>query len=424
MGEYHIVGGNKMEGEITVQGAKNSILPIIAGSILVDEQVIIKNTPKINDTFIAVEMLRSLGSDVKLVGNTLEVHNKDLTNNSIDEELVEQMRSSIIFLGAMIGRFKECQIGYPGGCELGARPIDLHLKGLRALGVEITEKHGYIHAKVKELVGAKITLDFPSVGATENIMLASVYAKGETIIYNPAKEPEIIDLQDFLNMQGADIKGAGTDKIIISGVTKLFPKPYKVMSDRIVTGTYLTACAMVGKGSNITLTNVNIPYVKQIVYKLEEAGCTFKEYEKDKIIMIHSPNILDPIEKLITLPYPGYPTDMQSQMMSLMTVANGTSILVETIFESRNKHISELQKMGAKIFLSNDGMTSVVKGVKKLKGTVVYAKDLRGGASLVLAGLVAEGNSTVKNSYHIERGYEDIARDLSQLGCKIKREDF
>ncbi len=421
MGEYHIVGGYKMDGECTVQGAKNAILPILAGSILVDDYVYIENTPKINDTYIAVEMLRALGSTVKINGNKLEINNKKLSSNAIDEELVEKMRSSIIFLGAMIGRFKECQIGYPGGCELGARPIDLHLKGLRALGVEITENHGYIYAKAKKLTGAKITLDFPSVGATENIMLASVLAEGETVIFNPAKEPEIIDLQNYLNSQGAEISGAGTEKIVVNGVKKLFSKPFKVMSDRIVAGTYLVGCAMTG--GTITLKDIDIPYIKQIIYKLEEAGCTFKEYEKDNIVMITAPKVLNPIERLITLPYPGYPTDMQSQMMSLMTIANGTSILVETIFESRNKHIGELQKMGAKIFLSNDGMTSVVKGVDKLKGTAVYAKDLRGGASLVLAGLVAEGITCVKNIHHIQRGYEDIVEDLSSLGCKIKRVD-
>ncbi len=421
MGEYHIIGGHKMYGELVVQGAKNAILPILAGSILVDDEVIIKNTPKINDTFIAVEMLRSLGSIVKLNGNTLQIQNKNLSSNAIDETLVAQMRSSIIFLGAMIGRFKECQIGYPGGCELGARPIDLHLKGLRALGVEITENHGYIYAKANKLVGAKITLDFPSVGATENIILASVFAEGETVIYNPAKEPEITDLQNYLNAQGAKIKGAGTDKIVIEGVYSLKSKPYKVMADRIVAGTYMTATAMT-KG-DVTLLDVNIPYIKQMIYKLEECGCVIKEYEEENIVTIKAPKVLKPIEKLITLPYPGYPTDMQSQMMALMTVASGTSILVETIFESRNKHISELQKMGAKIILSNDGMTSVVKGVEKLKGTVVYAKDLRGGAALVLAGLVAEGNTVVKNCIHIDRGYEDIARDLAELGCKIKKSE-
>ncbi|MFV0518913.1 MAG: UDP-N-acetylglucosamine 1-carboxyvinyltransferase [Lachnospirales bacterium] len=423
MGEYHIVGNYKMNGEINVHGAKNAILPILAGTILVDSEVVIENSPKINDTLIALEMLRRLGSDLSFSKNTLKINNSTLISNAIDEELVSQMRSSIIFLGALIGRFKECQIGFPGGCELGARPIDLHLKGLKALGVYITEKHGVIYAKTKKLKGAKIILDFPSVGATENIMLAAVYAEGETIIYNAAREPEIVDLQNFLNCQGAKIRGAGTDKIVIEGVDKLYGKPYKIMSDRIVAGTYLVAGAITG--GDIILKDVDLPSIKQISYKLEESGCIIKEYEEDNIISLKAPERLRAIEKLTTLPYPGFPTDMQSQMMTLMTVAEGTSILVETIFESRNKHINELVKLGAKITLSNDGMTSIIKGVDRLNGTVVYSKDLRGGAALVLAGLVATGNTVVKNSIFIDRGYEDIARDLSLLGCKIKKaEDY
>ncbi len=421
MGEYHIIGSYKMNGELNVHGAKNAILPILAGTILVDSEVVIENSPKINDTLIAIEMLKGLGSKVTFTNNTLVVDNSTLISNAIDEELVSQMRSSIIFLGALVGRFKECQIGFPGGCELGARPIDLHLKGLRALGVDITEQHGVIYAKTTKLKGTKIVLDFPSVGATENIMLAAVFAEGETIIYNSAKEPEIVDLQNFLNLQGAKIKGAGTDKVIIEGVASLKGKPYKIMSDRIVAGTYLVAGAITQ--GDIVLKEVDLPSIKQMVHKLEEAGCSIKEYDKDNIISLKAPERLKAIEKLITLPYPGFPTDMQSQMMTLMTVAEGTSILVETIFESRNKQINELVKMGAKITLSNDGMTSIIQGVESLNGTVVYAKDLRGGAALVLAGLVAKGNTVVKNSLFIDRGYEDIARDLSLLGCKIKKSE-
>ncbi|MFV0441880.1 MAG: UDP-N-acetylglucosamine 1-carboxyvinyltransferase [Lachnospirales bacterium] len=420
MGEYNIIGGMKMYGEIDIYGAKNAVLPILAGTILVDGEVVLKNTPKISDIIVATEMLRSLGAKIYREEDSLIVNNKELVSNVVDEDLVMQMRCSIVFLGALVGRFKECKIGYPGGCELGSRPIDLHLKGLRALGVTIREEHGFIYAKAEELKGAEINLDFPSVGATENIILASVFAKGITTIYNGAKEPEIVDLQNFLNMCGAKVRGAGTNKIVIEGVEKLNKyNCYEVMSDRIVAGTYIVATAMTG--GDVTVKNVDSEQIKPILSKIEEVGCKVTIYEKDKLINIKSQNRLKAFDKLITMPYPAFPTDMQSQMMALATILDGTSIIVETIFESRNKHIGELMKMGGNIILSNDGMTSIIKGVKGLQGTIVTAKDLRGGASLILAGLVAEGNTTVKNSHYVERGYANIEEDLSSLGCKIKK---
>ena len=302
---------------------------------------------------------------------------------------------------------------------MGARPIDLHLKALRLMGASITETHGFIDCEAAHLHGARIHLDFPSVGATENIMLAAVLADGETVISNAAREPEITDLQGFLNAMGAKVRGAGTGTIAIQGVKALHHAEYTIMPDRIVAGTMLTAAAMT-KGE-ITLTDIEPEHLSPIVSKLAETGCTIHEY--DRAITLRAPQVIQPIDCLRTLPHPGFPTDMQSQMMAYLCLAKGTSICIETVFDSRNKHVGELKRMGANIILSQDGQTSVIQGVARLNGAVVAAKDLRGGAALVLAGLVAEGQTVVTHSGHIKRGYEHLAADLSALGAKISFHD-
>lgn len=418
MGEFHIVGGNKIEGELNITGGKNAILPILASVVLSGKESIIKNCPNISDTYVASEILKSIGCSVNFQNNVLVVNSKDANNYNVPENLVSEMRSSIIFMGGVIGRFKKCKISYPGGCELGARPIDIHLKGLKALGVEIKEEMGFILCQTNELIGNRINLDFPSVGATENIMLAAVLAKGETIITNCAREPEIVDLQNFLNSMGGKITGAGTDRISITGVTSLNNTEYTVMPDRIVAGTYLIAAGITN--GEITLNNVNINHMIPITSVIKETGCIITEYSNDNIITIKGTDKIKPIEKIRTLPHPGFPTDMQPQLMTLLGLAQGTSVLVETVFESRNKHISELIKMGGDILLSPDGMTFIIKGVEKYHGAVVSSKDLRGGAALILAGLSAKGKTVVRNSKHIERGYASICEDLKTLGANIE----
>ncbi len=418
MGEYHIVGGNKLCGEIKINGGKNAILPILASVVLNDNVSIIHNVPKISDTYVAIEILESIGCKTNFDNNTLIVDARNVYTHEVPEYLVIEMRSSIIFLGGVLGRFKKCKIGYPGGCELGARPIDLHLKGLKSLGVDIVEEHGFIICTTDKLVGANIYLDFPSVGATENIMLTAVYAEGETVIDNAAREPEIVDLQNFLNSMGAKIKGAGTDKIIIQGIKKLQPSEYTIMPDRIVAGTFLVGAALTD--GEIILKDVNFEHLEPILSKLLETGCTFKKYKDSRRISIKPPTTIKAIKKLRTSVHPGFPTDMQPQLMTLLAKAKGTSIFTETVFESRNKHISELVRMGANITLAPDGMTSVIQGVDTFKGAVVSSKDLRGGAALILAGLCAEGKTIVTNSKHVERGYEAIENTIRDLGGNIR----
>ncbi len=416
MGEYHIIGGKKLLGEVNIKGAKNAILPIVAATVLNEGISIIYNWPDISDINIATKILEEIGCTVKYEKEALVIDSRQINTEVVPEKLVSKMRSSIIFLGAILGRLNKCTISYPGGCELGARPIDLHLKGLKSLGVNINESNGNIICETKKLEGGKVHLDFPSVGATENIMLASVLATGETIITNPAREPEIIDLQNFLNKMGAKVKGAGTGKIVIKGVKKLQNVEYTVMPDRIVAGTYLVAGGI--SYGEIILKDVNCEDMASIISKLIEIGCTVNEYKKSNVITLKSPKTIKAVKKIRTLPHPGFPTDMQSQIMTFLTLAKGTSVVSETVFESRKKHVSELIKMGADI-ITGDGMTSIVKGVDKLMGTTVYAKDLRGGASLIIAGLAAEGKTIVKNSYHVERGYENIEKVIQSLGGNI-----
>jgi UDP-N-acetylglucosamine 1-carboxyvinyltransferase len=397
-----------------VAGGKNAILPILASVVLNGDISVIRNCPRISDTFVAIDILRAIGCEVDFEGDCLTVDSSMASNWIIPEDYVREMRSSIIFLGGVLGRFKEVTIAYPGGCEIGRRPIDLHLKGIRELGAEIVEEHGLIICKAKKLRGARVDLTFPSVGATENIMIAAVLAAGETIISGAAKEPEIVDLQNFLISMGADISGAGGDIIVIKGVTRLKKCEYTVMPDRIVAGTYLAAAAITG--GDITLENIVPEHIYSIIARLREAGSEIDI--NGSVLRIKAPERPMAIEELRTLPYPGFPTDAQPQFATLLSIADGTSVVSETVFESRNKHISELARMGANIVTLN-GMTSVIKGVKNLHGTTVTSKDLRGGAALILAGLAAKGKTIVTCSEYVERGYEKIEKDLSELGARI-----
>lgn len=409
-----IDGGSKLKGEVNISGAKNAVLPILAATVISGKESTIFNVPDLRDVKVMEKILISLGCNVKRIDKMMWIDSKPLNNIKIPEELVREMRSSIILMGAMLSRCGEVIVSYPGGCEIGPRPIDMHLKALRQLGVEIEESHGFLHCKTKELKGGEIQLDYPSVGATENIMLAAVKAKGTTTIRNAAREPEIIDLQNYLNKTGAKINGAGTSIVIIEGVDELLDVTYNTMPDRIVAGTYMMASAITG--GEVILKNVVTDHLQAITAKLREAGCLI--YNDNSSLKILGPEKSNSIEMIQTLPYPGFPTDMQAQMMALLSMANGTSIISETIFENRFKHAEELTRMGANI--KTFGKVAVIKGVDELTGAKTSAKDLRGGACLVLAGLAAQGITEVDNIYHIERGYEDFHINLKELGADIK----
>lgn len=417
MSRLIVSGGNKIHGEIKINGAKNSVLPILAATVLNSGINIIHDVPKLLDVYVMEKILTSLGCSVKRENGTIIVDSGQLTSYEIPEELVREMRSSIIFLGAMLSRCGKVKVSYPGGCEIGLRPIDLHLKSLREMGTKIREEHGFLICEATpRLVGCDIQLDFPSVGATENIMLAAVLAKGVTIIRNAAREPEIVDLGNFLNVMGARITGAGTTSIRIEGVEKLHSVEHNIIPDRIVAGTYLVAAAITG--GEIVLKNIVHEHLQSILYKLRECGCTIQIYNHS--LRLTAPEEIKAVEFIRTLPYPGYPTDMQAQMMALMSLNNGTTIFTENIFENRYKHANELVRMGANIKV--DGRIAVVRGVKKLSGATVVAQDLRGGAALILAGLAAEGKTIIENIKHIDRGYEDIHNILGDLGAEIIRQ--
>ena len=414
MSSYIIEGGKRLEGEVNISGSKNASLPIIAASILNSNITKLYNVPNIHDTQITLEILKILGCKIGKKSDKIIIDSKNMKKTEIPDDLMRQMRSSVVLTGAIIGRFKEAKISYPGGCDIGARPIDLHLKGFKKLGIEIEEESGFIKCKCDKIIGNTIHLDFPSVGATENIMLAAVLAEGETIINNAAMEPEIEDLQNMLNRMGAKITGAGTNIIKIVGVKKLKEVSYTVMPDRIEAGTFLCAGAITeGK---IKLNNINVEHIAPVINKLEECGCKI-EISKNSV-KLEAPKKLKSVD-IKTMPYPGFPTDMQSVFATVLTVSKGTSIVVENIFENRYKYTNELKRMGAKITV--EGKTAIIKGIKRLNGTKVTSTDLRGGAALVLAGLQAKGKTTVNNIEYILRGYEGIDKKLSMLGAKIER---
>ncbi|MGE4284977.1 MAG: UDP-N-acetylglucosamine 1-carboxyvinyltransferase [Clostridia bacterium] len=415
MDKIVIAGGNKLEGEIKVDGAKNAVLPILAATILNGGKNIIHNCPDLKDVFASLQILKYLGCEVEKQGTTIIVDSSNIKDYHIPEQLMREMRSSVIFLGSIISRCRKAVLSYPGGCEIGPRPIDLHLKSLRQLGVKTNEAHGYIYCDANKIEANDINLNFPSVGATENIMLAAVMAEGTTIVRNVAKEPEILDLQDYLNAMGAKISGAGTSVIKIEGVSSLHDVEHTVIPDRIVASTYLAAAAITG--GDIKVTHVNAEHIQAVLAVLKECGC--KIYIERETIFLSRTSRLQPVDVIRTLPHPGFPTDIQAPMMAVLTLANGTSIISETIFENRFKHVEELMRMGADIMV--DGRVAVIRGVEKLTGAGVNAMDLRGGAALIVAGLAAEGITTVEGVQHIDRGYERVEEKLRILGADIKR---
>lgn len=388
-------------------------MPIIAATILNSDINRLYNVPKIHDTQITLEILKILGCKIKKNSGKIEINSRYITKTEIPENLMRQMRSTVILAGALLGRFKKVTFSYPGGCEIGSRPIDLHLSAFRKMGIQVEETAGFIKCSCDKITAADINLDFPSVGATENIILAAVLADGITTINNAAMEPEIIDLVNCLNKMGAKIKGAGTNVIKITGVTKLKGTGYKVMPDRIETGTFLCAAAITG--GKIKVNNVIPEHVVPVIHKLQEAGCEIK-VEKN-YIRLEAPKKLKAIE-IKTMPYPGFPTDMQQIFGATVSLAKGTSVIIENIFESRFKYVNELIRMGAKIKI--EGKTAVITGTRKLSGATVEGHDLRGGAALILAGLAAKGRTKVENIEYVLRGYENIDKKLNFLGANIK----
>ena len=417
MSSFIIEGGRKMEGEINVQGSKNAVLPILAATILSDGKNIIYNCPRIRDVDMTIEVLKNLGCRIDFDGDCLEVDASNISGYTIPDDLMRQMRSSIIFLGAIITRFGRAEISMPGGCEIGNRPIDLHLSALRRLGVEITESHGFIHCVREKQMPADIHLNFPSVGATENIMLAACMTDGITTVNNAAREPEIVDLERFLNRMGAKIKGAGGDSITIEGVKKLYSAAHTVIPDRIVAATYL-ACAL-ASGGTVVLKGADGGGMGAMLSVLKNMGAEIYD-DKQRIVAV-SPKKLKSIGTIKTMPYPGFPTDIQSPFMALATQCDGSSVFVENIFENRFRHIEELIRMGADI--KTDGRVAVVIGKSALTGAKVASPDLRGGAALVVAALAADGTTEIENVTYIDRGYEQMEKVLLSCGVDIKRKE-
>ena len=413
MKSYIIEGGKMLHGEVDISGSKNASLPIIAATILNGNITKLYNVPKIWDTKITLEILKILGCKIKVIHGRIEINSKNINKTEIPENMMRQLRSSIVLAGAILGRYKKVKFSYPGGCEIGARPIDLHLAAFKKLGIEVEENSGFICCKCDKIVGANINLDFPSVGATENIILATVLAEGIATINNAAMEPEIVDLCNFLNKMGAKVYGAGTKLIKIICVEKLKSANYNIMPDRIEAGTFLCAAAVTG--SNIKINNVIANHLVPVLHKLEEAGC--KIYEENKQLYIQGPKKLKAIE-IKTMPYPGFPTDLQQIFGSMLTTAKGTSVIIESIFENRFKYVSELQRLGAKITV--EGKMAVIDGKRKLTGATVKSYDLRGGAGLIVAALAAKGRTKIENIEYIFRGYENLDEKLRKIGVNIK----
>ncbi len=415
MSKLVIDGGKPLYGELRVQGAKNAVLPILAAAAMAEGECVIHNCPGLRDVEKTVIILERLGCGVQRDGNTIIIDSSVLTGCRIDEGLMREMRSSIIFLGAILTACSKAEVGMPGGCPIGLRPIDLHIKSLRRMGVSIAEEHGYLQCRCGRLRGCDIHLDFPSVGATENIMLAAVKADGVTTITNAAREPEIYDLACFLNKMGARVRGAGSSVVVIEGVDELHGAEYTIMPDRIVAQTYLIAALITG--GRIRVNGARPSHMQAALSALTEMGARIREDEEG--VELQSSGTLRSVHIIRTMPYPGFPTDIQSPFMALASVAEGTSVFVENIFENRFRHVDELVRMGADIKV--EGRSAVVRGVKQLCGANVEAYELRGGAALVLAALSAEGRSTVSGIDYIDRGYEDIEGCLARCGAEIRR---
>lgn len=415
MEKYIINGGNKLYGSVKIQSAKNSVLPILAGAILTDKKVILKNVPQILDVKNMVKILTSLGCSIVYDEDNLIIDSSKANCFEIPSELAHELRSSVFLLGSVVSRFHFAKIAYPGGCDIGLRPIDLHLNGLKKLGVEITEKDGYIFCKCKKLKGSEITLNCPSVGATENIMLGSVMAEGTTIIRNAAREPEIVDLQNFLNSLGAKVCGGGSSTVKIVGVTSLDGCEYQPILDRIEAGTFMIATAMCQ--GEVSFEYDNYKNLKILIDKLVKNGCKVGVFNGKIVVENH--NRLISTKFIETKPYPGFPTDLQAQYASLSGICLGQTKICENLFETRYKYVPELIKMGGDIVLCD--RCAFINGVEKYRGATVVARDLRGGAALVLAGLSADGMSEVIDISHIDRGYASLEYKLKTLGADIVR---
>ena len=403
-----------LKGDVRVHSAKNAILPIIAASMLTSEASMLEEVPCLDDVDIMEEVVRSIGAEVERTDSSLTIKAESLNSFEATYELIRKMRASFLIMGPMLARIGRVKISLPGGCAIGTRPIDLHLKGFSLMGANITLGHGYIEAYAEKLKGETIYLDFPSVGATENLMMAGCLAAGTTIIENAAEEPEIVDLAGFLSKMGAVIKGAGTDTIRIEGVKELKGTTHTAIPDRIEAGTFMVAAA--ATGGDVTVEGVVPEHLKPVTAKLKEMGAEVQEYER--AIRVKAPERLNSVD-IKTMPYPGFPTDMQSQIMTAMCLAKGTSIATETVFENRFMHINELKLMGALIKV--DGRSAIIEGCDRLSGAKVKATDLRAGAALAIAGLCAEGRTEITDIYHIDRGYIKIEEKLKKLGADIKR---
>lgn len=417
MEKYVINGGNALHGEVEISGAKNAAVAIIPATVLAQDICVIENVPNISDVSILFQILRDLGANVRyLAKNTVEIDTRNIREPVVPYESARHLRASYYFLGAFLGRFGEAHVSPPGGCNFGVRPIDQHIKGFEALGATVTTDYGFINAQSDEMFGAHIYLDVVSVGATVNIMLAAVRAKGLTILENAAKEPHIVDLANFLNSMGADIRGAGTDVIKIHGVDIMHGTNYPIIPDQIEAGTYMTIAA--ATGGDVLIKNVIPKHLEAITDKLIQAGCEIEEY--DDSIRVRRTGVLNKTN-VKTLPHPGFPTDMQPQMTALLSIADGTSFVSEGVWDNRFRYVEQLTRMGASIKV--EGKMAVIEGVDQLKGAPVRADDLRAGAAMIIAGLIAKGTTEIEEISHIDRGYENIVEKLTGLGADIRRVD-
>ena len=417
MKQYIIKGGRPLQGEVQIGGAKNAALGIIVAAIMADEPVLIENLPEVDDVKVLLDAIEGIGAVVERVSPTeVKITGSTISDISVEYEYIKKIRASYYLLGALLGKYKSAEVPLPGGCNIGSRPIDQHLKGFRALGATVNIEHGMIDTFAENLVGNHIFLDVVSVGATINIMLAACMADGKTVLENAAKEPHIVDVANFLNSMGANIKGAGTDKIRITGVSKLHASEYSIIPDQIEAGTYMIAAA--ATGGDVYIRNVIPKHLEAITAKLIEIGAKVEEY--DDCVRVHSNGRMG-YANVKTMPYPGFPTDMQPQMVTLLALSEGVSIVTETIFETRFKYISELRRMGSNINV--EGNAAIITGVEGFTGATVTAPDLRAGAALVIAGLVADGFTTVEQIQYIERGYENFEDKIRGLGGFIEKVD-
>ena len=410
-----IRGGKKLEGEVKISGAKNAVLPILAATLLTGGWNTISNVPKLGDIKTILKLLTELGVDVSEGQKSLRVNTENLKDSEAPYDLVKTMRASVLVLGPLVARLKRAKVSLPGGCAIGARPINFHLKALESMGVKVNIQHGYVEAKAKKIRGARIYFDIPTVTGTENIMMTACLADGTTVLENVAREPEVVNLASALKKMGAKIYGAGTDVITIEGVKTLKPMKHHVMPDRIETCTYMIAAGITG--GRVTIVDSDPSHCQAVIEKLQEIGIKVSIHDDGAISIAGGQGLKAADVK--TLPYPGFPTDVQAQIMALLSLSQGSSIITETIFENRFMHVAELKRMGADITIQ--GNTAVVKGVEKLSGAPVMATDLRASASLVLAGLAAEGVTEISRVYHLDRGYEDLVGKLSKLGAAIER---